>query len=373
MAKYESIENWYKPGRSHSAKKQKDPRRKGPLASMRIQYRGRPAFFARFTFAVITLVSVISTNVVSQKLYAESSVTYRLVDGETVRILETFRECEICPEMIVLPMGSFMMGARLEDSRNPFDFYGEDATGRIRGIDEINIIPNEHPQHEVEVDIPFAIAANELTHAEWMACVDDGGCMHDPDHRAFTPNGYAALGPNHPVVNVSYHDIQEYVGWLNSKIGRQVYRLPTEAEWEYAARAGTTSRFAQGDELTAEQANFSRSATENVRREQEMPHLTERHMPVEVESLDAANQWGVRHMSGNVGEWTQSCWYDEHLGLGTTSEYLENAMSNPDCDQRVAKGGANGTAMDGLRPASRSRRSANTRRDHIGFRLIRVF
>ena len=115
-------------------------------------------------------------------------------------------------------------------------------------------------------------------------------------------------------MNVSYYDIQEYVSWLNGKVGADVYRLPTEAEWEYAARAGTISRFAQGDELTAEQANFSRSATENVRRGREMPHLTDRHMPVTVEHLDAAILWAVRHMSGNVSEWTQSCWSEEQLG-----------------------------------------------------------
>src|SRR5690606_27643739 len=125
-------------------------------------------------------------------------------------------------------------------------------------------------------------------------------------HRVLTPSGYRELGPQHPVINVSYLDSLEYVAWLNGQVGAEVYRLPTEAEWEYAARAGTETPFAQGDELTAEQANFSRSASENLRGEP-MPWLLDRYMPVPVNELGAANAWGVRHMSGNVVELTLSC------------------------------------------------------------------
>lgn len=304
--------------------------------------------------------------------HAQEAVSYRLTDGHILAPLESFRECDVCPEMIVMPMGSFMMGAIEGDSRNPFDFYGENATGTKRGPGEINILPSEHPRHPVKIDIPFAIGRNEVTHAEWMACVDEGGCSHDPDHRALVfKQGYVALGPNHPVINVSFLDAQEYVAWLNQKAGDAFYRLPTEAEWEYAARAGTTTRFAQGDDLTAEQANFSRAATENLRG-QPMPRLDNRKMPVEVDMLDAANGWGLRHMSGNVAEVTLSCFSETLLGLSTSSAYLDHALSFGSC-RRVSKGGDFGSAMDLVRLASRNRPTEDYRREFVGFRLIRIF
>lgn len=300
---------------------------------------------------------------------AEQVVLYDLTEGHVVASLERFRECDDCPEMIVMPPGSFMMGAIPGESRNPFDFYGENAKLRRRGPDEINIIPHEHPRHPVEMDIPYAIARNEVTHAEWTACVDDGGCTHVPDHRVLQLSGYVSLGPDHPVINVSYLNILEYVDWLNAQVGEDVYRLPTEAEWEYAARAGTQTRFAQGDELTADQVNFSRAATENVHGVT-MPNLTNRRMPVPVDALDAANGWGVRHMSGNVGELTLSCWTDEHLELTTDSAYLADAQSKDSC-RRVEKGGRFGTGMDGLRPAARGR-PLETSTDYFrGFRIIK--
>lgn len=305
---------------------------------------------------------------------ASETLTYRLTDGRTIVPLERFRECEHCPEMIVMPQGSFMMGAIPGESRNPFDFYGENATGRRRSPDEINIIPNEHPRHPVKMDIPYAISRNETTRAEWMACVKDGGCTYVPDHWVLQPSGeHAPLGPNHPVINVSYLDIQEYVAWLNAQVGAEVYRLPTEAEWEYAARAGTQTRFAQGDELTADQANFSRKATENVRRGMSMPNLIDRWAPVPVNELDAANGWGVRHMSGNVSELTLSCWTDKHLDLATDNAYLTYSQSQGSCKEgrHVAKGGAYSTAMDILRPATRRKPTDEYRRGFLGFRVIR--
>ncbi len=295
--------------------------------------------------------------------------------------LESFRDCNLCPEMIVMPPGSFMMGAIPGESRNPFDFYAPvDAKGfvpLVREPDEINIIPNEHPRHRVDMDIPYAIARNETTHAEWMACVEAGGCTHDPDHRVLTLNGYVPLGPNHPVIDVSYLDALEYVAWLNAQVGAEVYRLPTESEWEYAARAGTETPFAQGEELTADQANFSRKGTEYLLgrgREPRVsrPDLVDRDIPVPVNELDAANAWGVRHMSGNVEELTQSCWSDEHLGLSSDSAYLANGDAQRSC-RRVAKGGAFNMAMDHVRPARRFRPTEDRRRDFLGFRVVREF
>lgn len=301
-------------------------------------------------------------------------VSYALTDGRGVKHLEQFQECGLCPEMIVMPPGSFMMGAIRGESRNPFDFYGENATGRVRAPHEINIIPSEHPRHPVEMDIPYAIGRNEVTHTEWMACIEDGGCTHNPDHTVLTlRRGDVAFGPTHPVIDVSYLDVLEYVAWLNAQVGAEVYRLPTEAEWEYAARSGTEPPFAQGDELSAEQANFSRAATEHLRQtiqQEPMTHLKNRNLPVPVDDLDAANAWGLRHMSGNIREWTQSCWTEAHVGLTTSSAYLQFAQSQETC-RRVAKGGAFTSAMDGTRPARRNRPKEDRRDENLGFRVVR--
>ena len=313
------------------------------------------------------LVLFVNASWADQPAVPESS------DPAALAPLALFRDCDACPEMIVMPPGTFWMGAIPGESRNPFDIYApvdaKDFKPRVRGPDEINIIPNEHPRHQVAMDIPYAIARNEITHAEWMACVDDGGCTYVPDHRVLAPSGYRDLGPRHPVVNLSYLDALDYVAWLNRQAGAPVYRLPTEAEWEYAARAGTETPFAQGEELTSAQANFSRRATEHVLRKP-MPEIKEREMPVPVDELDAANGWGVRHMSGNVYEVTMSCWTDAHLGLPSDSAYLADAKTQASC-RRIAKGGGFNTAMDGLRLASRTRPTEDRRRDFIGFRVVR--
>jgi formylglycine-generating enzyme required for sulfatase activity len=168
---------------------------------------------------------------------------------------------------------------------------------------------------------------------------------------------------------MSYLDTLEYVAWLNGKVGAEVYRLPTEAEWEYAARAGTDTPFPQDEGLSPDQANFSRQATDNLLGESR-PDLEDREMPVTVNKLDAANGWGVRHMSGNVSELTLSCWSAEHLGLTSDNASLAIAEAARTCN-RVAKVADFGTAMDGLRPAACNRPAGDRRRGYLGFRVVR--
>ncbi len=302
---------------------------------------------------------------------AEETPTYLLTNGTAVTDLDMFKECDVCPEMIVMPLGAFMMGASEGESWSSlWDVEGNGPVGRD-GPDGLYNIPSEGPRHRVEMDTPYAMGVNEVTHAEWMVCVQEGGCRHDPDHSVLTfENGYIALGPDHPAINVSLRDIEEYVAWLNARVGVEVYRLPTEAEWEYAARAGTTTRFAQGDVLTSDQANFSGETTAH-NRGRPFPDLVTRAIPVPVDTLDAANPWGLRHMSGNVYEITLSCFTPQHLGLPTNSAYLAHAEKG--CDRYVAKGGSYNMAMDALRLGSRKRPLADSRNSYRGFRLIRIF
>ena len=133
----------------------------------------------------------------------------------------TFKDCSFCPSLVVVPKGEFTMGS--------------------------NEHPHEKPAHKVKIPSPFAIGQYEVTIEEWDRCVDAGACRYRPEH-----NG----SPKQPVGNLSWDDANAYVKWLSEKTG-QIYRLPSEAEWEYAARAGTGKRFWWGDEAGSGKANCS--------------------------------------------------------------------------------------------------------------------
>ena len=146
-------------------------------------------------------------------------------------------------------------------------------------------------------------------------------------------------------------------------------RTLREAEWEYAARAGTTTRFAQGFEPTPDQANISGQATA-----QDLmgarPDLRTLPFPVPVEEMDAANAWGLRHMSGNAGEITLSCYTVRYQGWSSTSEWLEKS-SGDECE-RVERGGAWAFSMDSARVASRSAVwEEMSRNQYDGFRVVK--
>ncbi len=126
---------------------------------------------------------------------------YRLPNGEYVGPLEIFRECDVCPEMIVLPLGSFTMGAPLDESA------GIDMLWRRRPEGEPPGRRTEGPEHVVEMDLAIAIGRNEVTHDEWMACVAAGGCSHVPDPTVKLDFEEFIADGAHPVIDVSYLDI----------------------------------------------------------------------------------------------------------------------------------------------------------------------
>jgi formylglycine-generating enzyme required for sulfatase activity len=284
--------------------------------------------------------------------------------------LTVFRDCEACPDMVVLPLGEFVMGA-------PGDEFHRNHT-LCNGVPQ-RATPecpytkdDERPQHRVVVDIPIAMGRTEVTYEQWMACVEGGGCGgYVPPETTLVDGGAggtAVVTGSHPVLEVSYLDALAYVTWLNREVGAEVYRLPTEAEWEYAARAGTTTRFAQGDELTSEQANFHGRLTEFVLMEPRPDFLT-RGVPVPVEELDAANAWGLRHMSGNAMEVTLSCYTSRLGGWSTTSEWLRE--SGGESCERAVRGGDWGSPLDILRVAWRGPQTEEWRLKYSGFRVVR--
>jgi len=279
--------------------------------------------------------------------------------------LEVFQDCNECPEMIALTKGSFTMGARPNAEQRAFlasdgwkKIYRKDKGGYTRF--------SELPMHRVVVDIPFALSRNEITYNEWMR---DGGCGdYTPPDRYLIDEG-PFIGGDHPVTRVSFEDAKAYAAWLNHKTGTEAYRLPTEAEWEYAARAGTETRYAQGDTISPAQANFSGSWTEFTML-QKIPGLVDRGKPVPVTMLDAANGWGLRHMSGNVKEWTLSCFTKEgYEGWPRTSIWLENADAT--CVKQTVRGGEYLSPTNTIRVAHRGRAPRRRRLTSTGFRILR--
>jgi formylglycine-generating enzyme required for sulfatase activity len=233
--------------------------------------------------------------------------------------LQTFRGCSECPEMVVVPAGTFMMGS--EDDR-----------------------ADEKPAHEVRIPRPFAVGKYEVTFAEWDACAADGGCTSNnrpPDE------GWGR--GRRPVVNVSWNDAKEYAAWLSRKTG-QAYRLLTEAEWEYAARAGTTTQYAFGDAITDQQAQFRQSKTAEVNRFQ-------------------PNAWGLHDMHGNVWEWCEDNWHENYIGNPPTDG---SSWSGGDGSFRVLRGGSWSSNPQFLRSATRSKDRPVYRYNGFGFRVART-
>jgi formylglycine-generating enzyme required for sulfatase activity len=323
----------------------------------------------------------------------------------TAEPLETFQDCDVCPEMIELPLGEFVMGAPDSEFRT-IAYIGYNEAGELAQLfatpEEPYIPANEGPQNKVIVDRRIAIGRNEVTFDEWMACVNDGGCggyipndtadqwgssnaieqsladprfERTPSQREISevvgnPESLHISG-RYPINEVSYQDATAYVNWLNEKLRTDAYRLPTEAEWEYAARGGTSTRFAQGYEPTAEQANISGAATASME-QRDRPDLRTLGHPVPVDELDAANAWGVRHMSGNLEEITLSCYSGETATLPSwvsTSEWLEKSIAKS-CD-RTLRGGNYGQDMSEARVAARGPVREQTRFDFIGFRVLK--
>lgn len=240
---------------------------------------------------------------------------------------QTFRECENCPEMVVIPAGSFLMGS--PDSEPDRD-------------------SDEGPQRRVTISQPFAVGRFEVTFDEWAACVAGGGC------RSNANPGDAGWGRGRrPVINVSWNDAQEYVRWLSQKTGQR-YRLLTEAEWEYAARAGATTRWSFGDDES--QLGTYAWFTSNS---------NDRTQPV---GGKTANRFGLYDVHGNVWEWVEDCYADTYSSLATNGA----ANTTQGCSVRVNRGGSWFSSAQYLRSADRGGDSPSLRGSGLGFRVART-
>ncbi|MEW8338493.1 MAG: SUMF1/EgtB/PvdO family nonheme iron enzyme [Candidatus Thiodiazotropha taylori] len=242
---------------------------------------------------------------------------------------ETVEIVVIEPEMVLIPGGEFEMGSNPEkDSEADND---------------------EQPPHRVEIK-PFYLGKYEVTFAEYMAFADTTGCE--------LPGDEDWGRDRRPVINVSWEDAVAYVEWLSQQTGKH-YRLPTEAEWEYAARAGSTTKYSWGDVINQDGKVWANcyDCGSQWDGEQTAP----------VDSF-AANAFGLYDMVGNVWEWTQDCWHDDYRNAPSDgSAWLESKQGN--CNARVIRGGAWGSIPRVLRSASRNWFNPDVRFSNLGFRL----
>jgi formylglycine-generating enzyme required for sulfatase activity len=257
-----------------------------------------------------------------------------------------FRECAAnCPEMIVIPSGSFMMGStQTEQSR--YNSMPRNAGNNDFQNFEAGGLSNEGPQHKVVIATSFAVSKFDVTFSEWDACVSVGGCRQKSD---------GGMGRDtKPAVNVSWADAEQYVAWLSKMTGGS-YRLLTEAEWEYAARAGTTTAYYWGDEIGKGNANCTGCGSEGSGQTSPVGSFP-------------ANQFGLYDMAGNVWQWVQDC-YSRNYDQAPTDG---SASIGQDCIYRVARGGSWNLGPEYARSAIRFRYLSSYQALNRGFRVART-
>src|SRR3990172_6985610 len=203
--------------------------------------------------------------------------------------------------------------------------------------------PNEQPKHAVEITYPFAVSVNEISQEDFeLFCVDaQRPCPLQP-----------WSNKNYPVVNITWHDADAYAGWLSNKTGNQ-YRLPTEAEWEYAARANTTTRYPFGDEISITDAVFSGIKPLTA------PLPRSDHSKIR-------NNFRLYHMTGNVREWVMDAWRDNYNNASSDGSAYIDSNSN----YHVIRGGSYADNADALRSSAREKLSANTADIYTVFRVV---
>jgi formylglycine-generating enzyme required for sulfatase activity len=245
----------------------------------------------------------------------------RGVDASALSSGATFRDCNACPEMMVIGSGRFEMGS------NP---------------GAASHHTNEAPAHRVNIS-RFAIGQYAVTFAQWDACVAAGGCNgYRPDD-----GGYGR--GNMPVINIDQADARAYAAWLTHATG-QSYRLLSEAEWEYAARGGKTTPYYTGDSIDLFQANFNRTL--------------QRTRPV---GSYPPNPLGLYDMAGNVWTWVDDCWHGNYNGAPSDG----SAWRESDCHNGIIRGGAWGSDPIDLRLAMRTVYNPDIRIEYVGIRVAR--
>ncbi|MBV8105826.1 MAG: SUMF1/EgtB/PvdO family nonheme iron enzyme [Hyphomicrobiales bacterium] len=266
---------------------------------------------------------------VKEESHAPATVTALTIAQErALKAGDSFKECANCPEMIVAPAGRFTMGS---------------PAGQ--GADD------EQPQHEVTIAKPFAAARFALTFDEWDACASHGDCKKNVGDEGWGRG-------RRPVINVNWDDAQIYLKWL-SKLTGKPYRLLSESEYEYAARAGTQTPYPWGDGLKLNGKAMANCAGCGSQWDGKQT------APV---GSFPANAFGLYDMAGNVRAWTEDCGNENYRGAPADG----SPWTSGDCSRRVVRGGSWGDFPDDLRSADRDWAYSDYRIDFLGFRVART-
>ena len=255
--------------------------------------------------------------------------------------------CSYCPAMVVLPPGSFMMGADRSDRDS---------------------VDHEGPAHRVTIRYAYAVARTEVTFDQYMTCLRERGCDHDPDDAGFGRG-------NRPVINVSWDHAKQFITWLSRRTGK-TYRLLTEAEWEHAIRAGSTSRFYFGDRDLdlCRHGNIADRAAKRTYSNWTITDCDDRFANTSPVGSYPANRWGLYDMIGNVSEWVEDCWNSSYRGAPIDG----SAWLSGDCSRRVTRGGNYAGFPIAFRSVTRAIQISGDvvnqrgmRRTDVGFRVAR--
>lgn len=305
------------------------------------------------TYALGALVILVLSAVIEQEhiiggyRYLRFTLPYAYANGRPLKAAaeqalkpgDSFNEClQGCPEMHVVPAGSFLMGSP--------------ATEKAHNA-------SEAPQHLVRIAEPFAVSKFAVTFADWDACVTGGGC-NDYEPAA----EWGRDDPNYqrlPVINVSWEDAQQYVAWLSEVTGKP-YRLLSEAEFEYAARAGSTTTYPWGDDVKLNEAAMANCDGCGGEWDNQQTAPVGSFSP---------NKFGLYDMVGNVWEWTQDCVHNNYNNAPEDgSSWLK--ANGGDCSLHVWRGGSWYDTPDHTRSAARTFNAAGGRDDTVGFRVGRT-
>lgn len=313
-----------------------------PFAAALVKNLARPGLEIRLLFGQI------HDDVLQATANEQEPYTYASLGGEAIYLKppvdtpkvqgpQTFRDCPDCPDMVVVPAGRFVMGSPDDEPDHEQD---------------------EGPQHDVTIPKAFAVGKQEISRAQYAAFITATGhdvgtvCSQWTGTGFSSTEGSTVLSPgieqtnDHPATCVSWRDAKSYAKWLSKRSGF-TYRLLTEAEWEYAARAGSSDAFATGQILDATSVNFNNSST----------------VPV---GHYAANGFGLHDMQGNVWEWTEDCYAKSYADAPDDG----SAFVSPGCE-RTYRGGAWANSSKDMRFATRGENEPDKRANIFGIRVAR--
>jgi formylglycine-generating enzyme required for sulfatase activity len=307
------------------------------------------------------LQRALETAEVRRRIKVEAAIIHGAPDGWFLPgngKAEWFKEHEHGPEIVVVPAGEFMMGLQKNEPE--------------RSADEDSL-------HRVKLARPFAVGRHAVTRGQFAAFVNqknyktkggawvwtDSEWKHDPKRSWRNPGFHQ--DDNHPVVCVNWKDACAYVAWLSEATGH-AYRLLSEAEWEYAARAGTTTPFWWGSSIISAQANYNgNDVYDGGGAEGEYRQCT-----VAVGSFEP-NPWGLYNVHGNILEWCEDIWHENYNGAPADgSAWVEAWVEGGDGDRRVVRGGSWDYDPQYLRSATRIRHTTESRNNNLGFRVART-